>query len=108
MACYQEFDVESSNVVEWQALTNTVSGAVDTGATVQIASFTDYNGDSVAGETFPVAMPHDTGGTYRATVSSALAIEAGGIYTMKLTATGSGGEVGVRFIEVHAVRRGAC
>lgn len=93
--------VDNSNVIELQGLTNTVTGVVDTGASVAV-TVKDGAGVAVAGQTWPKAMSHDSAGTYRATLNSDLSLRKGGRYFGYVTATGSGGEVGNWVVELIA------
>ncbi len=103
MTCECDFSlfVGENNVVEWQTLTNSVTGTPDTGATLTVV-VKDTAGNEVAGETWPKAMAHDAGGTYRATLNAALAIQVGRTYVAEITATGSGGEKGFRRLTATA------
>jgi hypothetical protein len=97
--------LDNSNVIELRDLKNSVTLSADTGATVQV-TITDAAGAEVSGETWPVVMAHAASGTYRATLSDALAITANRKYLAVVEATGSGGEVGVWSCPVVAdVRR---
>ena len=107
MSCFVDFFVGCGNVIEYQALKNSVTGVVDTGATVELTKIVDTAGATVTGQTFPLSMPHDAGGTYRATVSALLAIEAGSEYMAHIDATGSGGETDHREVTIRASYRGA-
>ena len=91
MSCYLTINVGSHNVVELRDLKNTVTGAIDTGATVSV-TIKDISGATITG---PVSMTHDTGGLYRATLDHDIDIVAGTVYMATVEAAGSGGEVGV-------------
>lgn len=94
MSCSIELYVGNSSVVELQALTNSVTGALETAATVT-CTIKDSAGVDVAGMTFPISMPHTSvDGTYRATLQDGIAIIAGRRYTAVVDAVGSAGEVG--------------
>jgi hypothetical protein len=98
--------IDNNAVAELKGLTNSVTGAIDTGATVNV-TILDQSGTAVSGATWPVAMAHASGGTYRATLSSSLALIHGRKYTALVNATGSGGEVGEWNCPVIALDR-AC
>jgi len=83
----------NSTNLELQTLTNVVTDVADTGATVT-ATVKDQAGTEVAGQTWPLTMTHDTGGTYRGTLEFDLDIHVGRTYFVEITATGSGGEKG--------------
>ena len=101
-----ELYVGNNNVVETQALTNDVTDVVDTAATVTCTVY-DGGGSEVSGESWPKAMPHDTGGTYRAILSENLGIVAGDLYTVVINVTGSSGEVAKWTCRIQAKNR-AC
>jgi hypothetical protein len=96
--------LDNSNVIELRSLTNSVTGVVDTGATVTV-TIKDAAGTNVTGQTWPAAMSHASAGTYRATLDAAMSIEAGRRYVVIVNATGSGGEVGEWNCKVIAVDR---
>ena len=104
--CDLTFYVGNSNVIEWVDLTNSATGAFDTGATVTV-TLQDRDGANVTGETWPVAMPYvaATDATYRATLSNDLELVAGRVYTAVLTATGTSGAIGYRTASVLAANR---
>ena len=97
--------IDNSNVIELRALTNSVTGVVDTGATVTV-TILDASGAEVAGQVWPAAMSHDSGGTYRATLESDLVFVNAGRYVAKVNAVGSGAEIGEWNCRVIAVDRG--
>ena len=82
----------STNVIAVTGLKNSVTGVVDTGATVT-ATIIDANDQPVAGETWPKALPHATAGTYRASISHELEVCPRATYLALVRAVGSGGEV---------------
>lgn len=99
--------VGTSNVIEYQNLTNTVTGAPDLGATVTV-TLTTAAGVNVAGDTWPKSMPHvvaDTTGLYRAVLAPGIAIQAGKRYYALVDVTGSGAEKDYRRVEVLAAYR---
>lgn len=98
--------LDNSNVIELRDLTNSVTGAADTGASVQV-TITDASGIELSGETWPVLMAHAFAGTYRATLSSSINLVAGRYYRAVVEATGSGSEVGKWTCNVVAASR-AC
>lgn len=96
--------IDNSNVVELRSLTNSITSAVDTGATVSV-TIVDSTGTAISGETWPVSMSHASSGTYRATLSSSLSLTANRAYRGVVTATGSGGEVGKWNCPIRALVR---
>lgn len=106
MSCSLSLYDNNSNVVEWQSLTNSVTGTVDTGATVAV-TIMDADGVEIAGETWPKSLSHVSAGTYRATLSEDIAITPGQRYTLVFTATGSGGQAGERVVVAVAEKRRA-
>ena len=93
--------IGNDNSIEWQLLTNTVTGVVDTGAIVSV-TLKDASGVNVPGQVWPATMTHSAGGTYRATLDAALSLTANRKYTAHLDVDGSGGEVGHKEIEAIA------
>jgi len=93
--------IDNNNVIEWQALTNSVTEAVDTGATMTV-TIQDSSGTEVTGQTWPATMTHVSAGLYRATLDSDLVLTAGREYTAVLDVTGTGGEVGHKEIVATA------
>lgn len=69
-----------------EPLTDEITGAVITDATVT-ARFLDLGGTEVAGETWPVALAHVSGGVYRGAASYAVAVSLGVQYVAEITAT---------------------
>lgn len=106
MSCSLSLYDNNSNVVEWQSLTNSVTSAPDTGATVAV-TIMDSDGVEVAGETWPKALSHVSAGTYRAILSEDIAIIPGQRYTLVFTAAGSGGAAGERVVVAVAEKRRA-
>ena len=100
----------SSNVIELASLTNTVTGVIDNGATVTV-TIKDPSGQSVSGETWPrtmsLASESPLTGTYRATLSHALGIEASKRYKACISIIGSGGERDYREVPLMARIRSA-
>jgi hypothetical protein len=97
--------IDNSNVIELRELKNSATGAADTGATVSV-TVKDSAGDNVAGETWPVSLTHASGGTYRGTLSDAVELVEGAVYTSVVSVTGSGGQKAVFNCRVRAeVRR---
>lgn len=96
--------ISNTNVVEWEALTNSITGEVDEAATVTV-TILDSEGNEVAGQSWPAPMVHDSGGTYRASLSHELELVDGGSYTAKVHAVGSDGGVGHREIPVMSLPR---
>ena len=92
--------VDNNNVIELgntenggTALTNSVTGAIDTGASVTV-TLKDSSGVDVLGMVWPAPMTHDSGGLYRATLDESLEIIRGATYTACIDAVGSSDEVG--------------
>lgn len=72
-----------------EPLTDELTGTVITDATVT-ARLLDVAGAEVAGETWPLALAHISGGVYRAIASSAVAVVAGVAYTLEVMAVKAG------------------
>jgi hypothetical protein len=83
----------NANVIEIRDVTNTVTTAVDTGATVSV-TLTDKSGAEVAGATWPVNMPHVSAGLYRVTIPPPLTLVEDREYNVKVLLAGSAGEPG--------------
>lgn len=98
--------IGNHNVVELQTLTNVVSGAADTAATVEM-TLKDRNGSEVAGQVWPATLAHDTGGTYRATLDFDLSIKPRKTYIAEISVTGTGGERAYWEVPVQAMSRNA-
>jgi hypothetical protein len=98
--------LDNSNVIELRSLTNSVTGAADTGASVSV-TIKDASGKNVTGQAWPAAMGHTSNGTYRATLDSSINLIAGRKYTAVVNATGTGGEIGEWNCSVIAEER-AC
>lgn len=105
MSCDLKLYIGSGNVVEWQELTNSVTGVVDTGATMTV-TLKDSAGEEVDGQVWPATMAHDAAGTYRATLEDDLDLTVGDTYTAEITVTGSGGEPGFRRVHAEAGYQG--
>lgn len=82
--------VDNNNIVELRHLRNSITDAFDTGATVTV-TLQDSTNTDVTGHTWPLAMTHDTSGTYRVTLDDAIGITAGSTYTATIDVTGTGG-----------------
>ena len=93
--------LDNNHCVELQALTNSATSVVDTGATVTV-TIKDAGGSDVEGQVWPATMSHVSGGTYRATLDHDLSLSANRTYYAHVDATGSGGEVGHWELPVHA------
>lgn len=98
--------ISNTNVVEWQTLTNSITGEADEAAAVTV-TILDSQGNEVSGQSWPAPMVHDSGGTYRASLSHALPLRAEDTYTARIRAVGSDGGVGQRDIPVKAKIRSA-
>jgi len=85
--------IGNTTILELQDLTNSVSGAVITTATV-VATLTDSKGVEVVGQTWPVTLAHIATGTYRATLENDLTLTANRAYTATIDATLAGVGVG--------------
>ncbi len=87
----------NNNVLELQELTNTITGAIDVGATVTV-TLKDRSGTEVTGQTWPTTMTlvseSPLTGTYRATLDADLNLAAKRDYVAVIDATGSGGQLG--------------
>lgn len=97
---YIEMFPGNSNVFELPLVKNQTTGAADTGATVTL-TMTDLEGAEIAGETWPVTVPHVSAGKYQVVLSAELAIVAGEKYMAQALVTLAGGEKGRRTIEVR-------
>ncbi len=80
---------KNSMLLELQDLTNSKTQAVITSATVTV-TLKDSTGAEVAGETWPLAMGHVSGGTYDATLLDTLVLVNGDQYTAEITAVDAG------------------
>ncbi len=96
--------IDNNNVIELQDLTNSVTEVVDTGATVTV-TLQDSSGVEVAGQSWPAAMAHDTGGTYRVTLDDDLTLIEGRTYKAIVHAVGTGSEIGHWVCDVLARKR---
>jgi hypothetical protein len=96
--------LDNSNVIELRSLTNSVTDAVDTGATVTV-TVKDASGNEIAGQVWPAAMSHVSAGLYRATLEDDISITPDRRYTVLVEATGSGGEIGAWSCQVIAQTR---
>lgn len=83
--------VNSNNVVELRGLRNTITNALDTGATV-LLTIRDAAGIPVSGQTWPATLAHASRGLYRVTLEAAVAIDPLQNYEATIVAVGSGGE----------------
>lgn len=81
--------VNNSNYLELNTLTDSVTGAPITDATVT-ATIYDQAGVELPGQAWPISLPHDTGGTYRGAVEPTLEITAGKHYRATVLATATG------------------
>jgi len=93
-------------VIELGPLSNSVTDAVDTGATVN-ARIQYLNGIDITGRSWPVVLNHDAAGVYRATIIDDVDINAGQQYRVVVNALGSGGETGQWTEVITAEVRGA-
>jgi|SRR5688572_4635617 len=73
-----------------EPLTDEITAAVITDATVSLVAVRTRAGVAVTGDTFPKSMTHTAGGIYRATVSNLLGVTEGTSYVAEITATKSG------------------
>ncbi len=96
--------IGNSNVVELETLHDSISDAVITDATVTATMVNDSD-VLVSGESWPISLSHDGGGTYRATMSENLVLVKNNKYWIEITATGTGGEVGYWLLKVTAADR---
>lgn len=96
--------IDNNNVVELQALANSVTEVVDEGASVSVTIKT-RSGSVVAGQNWPLAMPHVAGGKYRGTLEPDLSLSAGRDYVAHIDVVGSGGEVGHWAVPITALVR---
>jgi hypothetical protein len=100
--------IANSNVVQLADLTNGLTGATVTGATVEV-TLTDASGTSVTatGVTWPLTMAAASGatGTYRVALPHTLTLTTGGVYYADITASGGTGLQGAWHVPVRAMRR---
>jgi hypothetical protein len=96
----------NNNVVELTGLKNSITNAIDTGATVNV-TIKDASGTEVSGDTWPKNMPHVSSGLYRVTLDYDLIIDTPSVITVVIDAIGSGGEVGHWEIPARAIVRNA-
>ena len=86
--------LDNSNVVELRGLKDLAIGDSIEDATVRVMAITDAGGNTVAGQVFPVSMPHAGSSTYRATLNHDIAIVRGRAYYALVHAVTPGGVVG--------------
>lgn len=86
-------------------LTDELTGLVITDATVT-ARLEDVGGATVSGETWPLTLPHVSGGVYRAGVAYAVAVQEGVDYDVVIVADKAGNRATWR-VRVTALVRGA-
>lgn len=91
-------------VLELQSLTEVISGVAQTTATVSV-TLKDRSGQAVAGQSWPAAMAHVSGGTYRATLDADLAVTSGTHYVAVVDAVTATGVTGHWDAEVIAQTR---
>ena len=96
--------VGNTTILELQELTNTVSGAAVTTATVT-ATIETSQGTDIGGQTFPLTLSHVSAGTYRGTIENDLAIVAGRTYDVTIDATVAGVGVGHWDAKIKAMER---
>ena len=83
------FYVDNPNVLEWQDVTNSITGLAVTNADV-VVTLLDTDDAQVAGQTWPATMTHVAGGTYRAILEADIAIIANRRYFAHIVAEVSG------------------
>lgn len=66
--------IDTSNVVEVEGVVDGVSGAPIITAVVQVSLFDNADDSVISGETWPVTLPHDAGGTYNYILSYLLGL----------------------------------
>lgn len=81
--------IGNTTVIEVQDLTNSVTDAVITNATVTV-TLTDSGGTQVAGQTWPLTLTHIAAGTYRATIENDISLVISRSYTATIDATVAG------------------
>lgn len=79
----------NTSIIELQSLTNSVTDAAITNATVT-ARIVDNTGASVSGQTWPLTLTHVSAGTYRGTIENDIGISLDKIYTAIIDADVSG------------------
>lgn len=89
---YLKLYIGSDNVLEVNALTNTVTGEFEAGASIEV-TITDSEGVEVAGQSWPVTLDHvepeegeDETGNYRANLSDTLEVTEGALYSVAIVA----------------------
>ena len=98
--------IDNGNVLTLSSLTNSITAAVDTGATVTV-TLKDTSGTEVSGQSWPASVVHVAAGLYQTTLDAALVLQPNRTYKAHVDATGTGGEVGHWEIPVKAMIRGA-
>ena len=76
---------DTDHVIEIPALSNGLTDAVITGATVTVTVL-DSDGAEVSGQSWPTAMSEDDPGQYYATLSADMSVTVGATYTAKIIA----------------------
>ena len=92
--------IGNTTIIELQELTNSVTAAAVTNATVTV-TLKDATGTSVVGQTWPATLSHVAAGTYRATIEDDLTLTANRKYTAIVDASVAG--VGVGHWEVAVI-----
>lgn len=90
--------------VELVGLKNNATEVVDEGASVSVTIKT-RSGSVVAGQNWPLAMPHVADGKYRGTLEPNLSLSPGRDYVAHIDVVGSGGEVGHWAVPITALVR---
>ena len=95
--------LNNSNVMRLTGLRNVRTGDVIADADVEL-TLLDPDGDEVAGQTWPVTLAPEGGGTYFVVLPPSLNIDRGTSYDAVVTATG-GGATGEWHCSLFATRR---
>jgi len=92
--------IGNTTILELQDLTNSVTAAAVTNATVTV-TLKDASGVDVVGQTWPATLSHVANGTYRATIEDDITLTENRKYTAIIDATVSG--VGVAHWETTVI-----
>jgi hypothetical protein len=76
----------NTNIIELGPLTNNITGALITTATVNATLKKKTDNTDVAGQIWPISLAHIADGIYRGTLPHTIGIEAGKYYTAHVTA----------------------
>lgn len=82
--------IANDNVLEVSEVIDSITGNIDTGASVSVELVT-LDGVHVAGESWPLIVPHSADGLYRVTLSHALELKQARPVIAQIRITGSTG-----------------